>query len=338
MKRLGWAASSDPAELFGRRYDRVRAAYLDWMRRDYDVAWFAKAESYIALSDLVEAPSLVDLDDLEDVKLQRRLESGRWDSQARFVPALPRRWRYRIDAERWRAIQRRILSSATVTIVCSEADRARLGVSGVAVVPNGCTIPERRIASRRLGPPERRVILFHGFQLYSPNIEAAHLLAGRILPRVREQIANVQLRIVGRCDHRVMCLHGPPGVVVTGEVPDVAPELADADVVAVPIRYGSGSRLKILEAFAHEVPVVSTSVGADGLEVTHGEHLLVADDVEEFAAACVRVLRDASLRARLAENGRILVEQRYRWEEIQGRIAELAARASRGTRGSDMAC
>jgi glycosyltransferase involved in cell wall biosynthesis len=117
-------------------------------------------------------------------------------------------------------------------------------------------------------------------------------------------------------------------VTVVGEVPDVLPELAAADVAVVPVRFGGGTRIKILEAFAYGVPVVSTTVGCEGLDVVDGEHLLVADTPDSFAAACARILADAELRARLTENARARWAERHRWEVIAPAIAGVVARVA----------
>ena len=93
-------------------------------------------------------------------------------------------------------------------------------------------------------------------------------------------------------------LHDPPRVTLTGRVPDIATELAAADVVVAPVRYGSGTRVKILEAFAHRIPVASTTFGAEGLDTADGVHLLLADGAEALAAACARLLEDIDLRRR----------------------------------------
>ena len=104
-------------------------------------------------------------------------------------------------------------------------------------------------------------------------------------------------------------------MVVVGEVPDVTPYLAVSSVCVVPVRFGSGTRLKVLEAFAHRVPVVSTALGVEGIDAVSGRHLLVSDDAEGFAAACAAILDDPDLRIRLADAAYDLWRQRYRWED-----------------------
>ena len=131
------------------------------------------------------------------------------------------------------------------------------------------------------------------------------------------------MRLVGETDGGVVKLDDPPDVSVVGRVPSMEPELALADVVAVPIRYGSGTRLKILEAFAHRIPVVSTTIGAEGLDVRDGEHLLVADGTDGFVAACVRLLSDSDLRTRLVEEAHRLFLARYQWSASHDAIRDL---------------
>ncbi len=115
------------------------------------------------------------------------------------------------------------------------------------------------------------------------------------------------------------------GVTVTGPVDDMATELVRADVVAVPLREGAGTRIKVLEALAHRIPVVATSVAVEGLAVEPGRHLLVADDPDAFAAACVTLLRDEPRRRALAEAGARLVGERYRWDQARAAAVQTVA-------------
>ena len=111
-------------------------------------------------------------------------------------------------------------------------------------------------------------------------------------------------------------------MIVTDTVPDVRPYVHEAAVFVVPLRMGGGTRLKVLEGLAMAKPVVSTSVGCEGIDVAHGEHLLIADDPETFAQEILRILADESLMDRLGRAGRTLVETRYRWEAVVDRLEE----------------
>jgi glycosyltransferase involved in cell wall biosynthesis len=116
------------------------------------------------------------------------------------------------------------------------------------------------------------------------------------------------------------------GVVVTGFVPDIVDELRHADIVAVPIFYGGGTRIKILEAFAHRIPVVSTLAGAEGLDVGDKEHLLIADSPEAFADACRCLLENLGLRAHLADRAHEHFRARFEWSALRGRIQDFSRR------------
>jgi glycosyltransferase involved in cell wall biosynthesis len=118
------------------------------------------------------------------------------------------------------------------------------------------------------------------------------------------------------------------GVTLIGYVHDIRAELAQADAVVVPMRFGGGTRIKVLEAFAHRIPVVSTSLGCEGLEVVGGRHVLISDDPDGFAADCVRLLTDRRLRERLVPAAFELFSEWYRWDSISSTIRELAERAA----------
>jgi glycosyltransferase involved in cell wall biosynthesis len=114
-------------------------------------------------------------------------------------------------------------------------------------------------------------------------------------------------------------LHNRSDVVVAGSVPDLEPYYRRAPLVVVPMRLGGGTRIKVLEALAHGKAVVTTSIGAEGLSLSRGEALEIADGPEAFADACVRLLENPEARRRLAENGRRQVLERYEWEAVLGR-------------------
>jgi glycosyltransferase involved in cell wall biosynthesis len=141
---------------------------------------------------------------------------------------------------------------------------------------------------------------------------------------VRERVPTATLRIVGRGGGRVDWVRGEPGVDLVGAVEDLSTQLDAADGAVVPIRVGAGTRLKVVEALANRLPLVTTAVGCEGIEVRDGEHALVRDDAEGFAAACVSVLTDPALRQRLADAGAELFTQRYDWDRIEVQVAELA--------------
>lgn len=151
--------------------------------------------------------------------------------------------------------------------------------------------------------PDPRRLLFVGNLGYLPNEDGAAYFCECILPLLRTAGAAYSARIVGPgAGPRVLALGSVPGVQIAGPVADLAPEYARAGAAVVPLRAGSGTRIKILEAISRRCPVVTTSVGAEGLALQHEEHVLMADTPREFAAACVRLMEDAALQSRLVEN------------------------------------
>jgi glycosyltransferase involved in cell wall biosynthesis len=294
-------------------------------RARYDLVWFCRAESLIAVAPVLDAPFVVDLDDLEAVKIRGacrlvdRDRTGPGAALRRRTETLAMRW----DARRWERMQREAVDTARVAVVASDEDRARLGIGGVAVVPNMYPAPD--VAVGRTAVARQPVISFVGLLTYPPNVDAVRQLAHEIVPRVHREDASVQFRVIGRHDEDLA--RDCPELSFAGEVDAVAPELALTDVVAVPLRFGSGTRVKILEAFAHRLPVVSTRAGADGLDVRDGEHLLLADEPDAFARACTRLLRDRGLREHLTESAHRLWREQYGLTAFQRHVDDVVRRA-----------
>ncbi|HEX6008680.1 MAG TPA: glycosyltransferase family 4 protein, partial [Actinomycetota bacterium] len=235
----------------------------------------------------------------------------------------------RLDIRRWEKLQRRIASKVDAVTVCSTLDRERLGVRNAAVVANGYQATSSPLGKVEIGRPP--TLLLAGALSYTPNADAARYFVRDIFPKIRDRIPDAQLRLVGRHDRRAEEMRGE-GVTLTGYVHDIRAELAHADAVVVPIRFGGGTRIKVLEAFAHRIPVVSTSLGCEGLEVVGGRHVLISDDPDGFAADCIRLLTDRRLRGGLVAAASELFSDRYRWESISSTIGELAERVSEDRR------
>lgn len=214
-----------------------------------------------------------------------------------------------------------------LTVVSQEeanAVRYLLGANAppVSVVPNG--VDCAAYPPRDTSPIPGR-LLYNGSLTYPPNAVAVAWFVQEILPTIAATVPGAHLAVTGKypADEAARYANNPR-VMLTGFVPDMRPELAQAAVCAVPLRSGGGTRLKILEAWAAGVPVVSTPIGAVGLAGSaDGEHLLVADDAESFAAACVQLLTDAALAARLAQNAHVLAAEHYDWAMLAAQILEV---------------
>jgi glycosyltransferase involved in cell wall biosynthesis len=316
-----WTLGSRPRLLVGQDWTAALALFRTWSSEPYDLVWFSHAPVYLALRDIGNASHVVDLDNLESSLLRhrRRVSSQRLKTTVTSLTASARVCVDVVDERRWRRLERQIATTAAATVVCSELDRTRLGKPNAWVVPNGY----EKLAARGGRRAERRssatpVFLFVGLLTYEPNRDAADFFARRVLPLIRVSFPGAQFRVVGRfgSEADVGNLRRLPGVTVTGELPDLTAELLAADVAVVPIRFGGGTRIKILEAFAHELPVVSTSVGCEGLDVQTGHQLLIADDPDAFASACLSLLRQHEDRTAMTARAAEVWNARYRWTQI----------------------
>ena len=153
----------------------------------------------------------------------------------------------------------------------------------------------------------------------------------RSIPRLQAEIPDVCLTITG--DHANLPLPSTENVTLTGFVDDIRPLIASSWISLAPIQVGGGTRLKILEAMALRTPVVATSKGAEGLDATPGEHLLIADTPEAFAATTVRLLREPELRQYLADNAYQLVSQKYDWAAAMPQFLNLVDRVAHNQLG-----
>jgi sugar transferase (PEP-CTERM/EpsH1 system associated) len=170
--------------------------------------------------------------------------------------------------------------------------------------------------------PDPNTLVFTGSMDWRPNQDAVLWFVEDILPRIHSAKPDIRVVIVGRRPPgQIKALENRQGVTVTGTVDDVRPYIARGAVYIVPLRIGGGSRLKILEAMGMKKAVVSTSVGAEGLDVVDGETILIADGAEAFAQTVLKALDDCSLCRTLGERARLLVEEHYRWSSLGKKLA-----------------
>jgi glycosyltransferase involved in cell wall biosynthesis len=193
----------------------------------------------------------------------------------------------------------------------------------ITVIPIAVDTGQRQPIHRQANSTN---ILTLGTLHYPPNADGIRWFAREVFPRVRQEAPTATLTIVGKnppADFVQMAEHSPQTTRVTGYVPDLVPFLEEAALVVVPVRAGSGMRVRILEMFAHAMPVVTTAVGLEGIDAVHNKEVLVADSPEDFAAAVVRLLNDRALQTELAANGRRLAEERYDWKVALGKLADI---------------
>jgi glycosyltransferase involved in cell wall biosynthesis len=226
------------------------------------------------------------------------------------------------DAGKFEALASEYLPRFSLCLVSSEPDKASLESrrpgGTIGVVENAIRPAKTAAADGAIAPID---LLMVGSLGYYPNVDAAMFFCREVLPRLYP--ANFTI-LGSRPGPAITVLGRTKGVSIAADVPDVAPYYAASRVVVAPIRAGGGSRIKILEAFAQGRPVVSTRLGAEGLDVADGRHLLLADQADDFAAAARRLLHDPDLAGRLVAAARQLVAEHYDVARIATRIESLA--------------
>lgn len=290
-----------------RRYALGRPPLLDrfsgfddeigrWLQgRKYDVAviehfWCAP---YAAVLRPFVRRLVLDLHNIESVLSATRAESAEGPLAAMF----------RRFADAYATLEQKWLPMFDDVLVTSGADASRVPADRVAVYPN--TIPFHEKPD--IAPDH--AIVFTGNLEYDPNVTAVRWFAHDIWPLIRREDPELEWRLVGKNSHAIEALvRDVEGVRIIGEVPDAVAEIARAKVAVVPLRAGSGTRFKILEAWAAARPVISTKIGAEGLGAVDGKHLIIAETPAPFAKATLRILRSSG---DLGSDGRELYLQRY---------------------------
>jgi len=245
------------------------------------------------------------LEENEQRWLHRRLLSVEWRKMRRYEHAVCRR--------------------AAYTVAVSEPDRDQLGAGAdparIGVISTGVDLDYFRP-----GDPEKetdRSLVFCGSMDWQPNEDAMLYFMAEILPRLREAVSDLSVTVVGRNPSaRLRAMADRADVRVTGTVPDVRPFVQEAAVYIVPLRIGGGTRLKIYEALAMGKAVVSTTIGAEGLPLREGEHILRADAPADFARQVQALLEEPARRRAMGEAGRALMENRYGWPRVAETFAE----------------
>lgn len=274
--------------------------------------------------DLVQADQLNMAPFAADLGLPRLLDQHNavWTIFIRMM--LNERGPKRLLLEReWRLLRRyegRICREFEAVTVVSEEDRRALedairGPRAMPVIPIAIDVAGQAVIRRN---PAATGVLSMATMMWPPNVDGVLWFAREIYPLVQREVAAARFYVVGQ--RPVAEVRALPeqnaGIEVTGYVPDTAPYIAASACLIVPLRSGGGMRVKILEALARGIPIVSTTIGYEGIDLVPGEHLLVADTPEEFAAAVVRLMRDPELGARIAAAGRRRVLERYDWRAV----------------------
>jgi glycosyltransferase involved in cell wall biosynthesis len=235
-------------------------------------------------------------------------------------------------------MERMAYKNAKLILTVSEMDKAflvRYGIreGKIIVIPNGVdpavfalSVDAEEHVKNRIKLKNFLTVIFVGNMEYSPNEEAVDFIAEKLAPRILDEIRNVRFLMVGRKPSK---LPSASGLIFSGVVQDVAQYLVASDVAIAPLLRGSGSRLKVLEYLSCGLPVVSTSVGVEGLKVENGVNVLVEDDLDKFHTRVIELLRDENLRISLGRSGRDLTLKEYDWGVIGKRLSATYRRLNR---------
>jgi glycosyltransferase involved in cell wall biosynthesis len=308
----------DPVPVAVRRYDSAA------LRRRIGEQIARERYDHVICDFLAPAPNFARLEDC--ILFQHNVESMIWERHASTATHPLKRWYFQGQADRMSRYEAEVCRRVRHVIAVSEEDarqmRERFGLAEVSWVPTGVDLDY-------FAPPApaepRYDLVFVGSLDWMPNRDGLAWFRREIYPILRRERPDLRIAIVGREPDASLKSWAAEesGVTVTGTVPDVRPYLWAGQVSIVPLRIGGGTRLKIFEAMAAQVPVVSTTIGAEGLAVQAPEHIRLEDEPGRFAAACLELLNQPAERQRQALSGRTLVEREFSWDTVARRFESI---------------
>lgn len=329
LKRMcaGLVAGKAPIQAFHRNHAIAQCISNLTEQVDFQIVQieFSFLSHYLrAIRGASRPRTILSMHNVESLRFERELQFSAWN--ARRLVVLADRYLF----PRW---EQRAVQSFDGVVAVSEAEatwiRRHAPRVNVKLVPNGVDVdffrphPATNLA---------QTVVFTGSMDYPPNIDAVLWFADAILPIARTRLPQLRFVVAGRRPPlEIRALAARPGILITGEVEDIRPYLAEAFAMVVPLRSGGGTRLKILQAMAMARPVISTTLGAEGLGVCAGEHLLIADEPERFADS-IAALADSQSAQRIAEAGRRFAVARYDWQQCLRGLEDLYHTVLSGSR------
>jgi polysaccharide biosynthesis protein PslH len=297
--------------------------------------WFREQRFDVAVCDFLDAavnfPGKLTI---PSVLFQHNVESEIWRRHAATAGNPAKKMMYGMEFRKMLRYERAAVCKFQHVIAVSDNDRRIMTqwVNGdrVSVVPTGVDLaqyrpdPSEEYAPAASNSPHAcaPLITFVGAMDWEPNVDGVEYFCSQVWPSIKAEVPQARLRIVGRNPDRRVQKWASDSVEVTGRVPSVVEHLRQSAVIIVPLRIGGGTRLKIYEAMATAKAVVSTTVGAEGLDVHHGRDIILADDPGSFAQAVIMLLRDPELRRRY-EKAAVEIAARYDWPAIGERFGEI---------------
>ncbi len=319
---LGHVLQAAPFAVTNFTHSAVRRALASWLdAKPCDVVVCDFLAASLNFPDNLSTPAVL---------FQHNVETALWRRRASTEGNPVKRLAYKIEAAKMARYEQRTLERFHHIIAVSDHDRQEMLVMApgcdISVVPTGVDTKKYTMAPPATAEPPR--LVFTGSMDWEPNIEAVAYFCQHIFPIVRREFPSALFQIVGRDPHPRVKQLASEHVEVTGTVPSVNEYLCGATLVVVPLRAGAGTRLKIFEAMAMGRAVISTSIGAEGLDVQSGRDLILADDPTAFAEAILSLLRDAGLRQKYERAAAKLAAQ-YDWSNIAQNFAELLLEAKK---------
>jgi glycosyltransferase involved in cell wall biosynthesis len=295
--------------------------------------WLSSGRFDVAVCDFLAASSNFPARlPIPCVLFQHNVESSLWQRMAAMESNPVKKLSFAIESAKMTRYERATLGRFHHIIAVSEHDRQQMLQMNpgcqITVVPTGVDTQKFNVAPASSTRPPR--VVFTGSMDWEPNIDAVDYFCSQIWPRIYKEFPDAIFQIVGRSPFAKVQRLASESVQVTGTVPSVAEYLEKASVVVVPLRIGGGTRLKIFEAMAMGKALVSTSIGAEGLEVESGRDLLLADDAPSFADAVILLLRDAALRRRL-EQAAVRLAAQFDWSHVVKQFDEVLSKLTPGS-------
>ncbi len=299
---------------------RVVETLRDWLPANrFDVAVCDFLSASLNFPDQLPLPCVL---------FQHNVESSLWSRMATTEANPVRKLSYKTEAAKMRRYERATLQRFRHVIAVSETDKQQMLAMdpscAISVVPTGVDTEKYQVFPSASGDPPR--IVFTGSMDWEPNIDAVEYFCSEIWPTIVLRFPAAKFQIVGRNPHARVKQLASSTIEVTGTVPSVSDYLRDAAVVIVPLRIGGGTRLKIFEAMAMGKALVSTTIGAEGLDVTSGENCILADSPETFGDSILSLLSDVPLRRKYERTAAALAA-RYDWSNIARQFEEVLQHA-----------
>jgi glycosyltransferase involved in cell wall biosynthesis len=300
-----------PFEYATHRRSELRRDLLNQLDfSDYDLIWLSRARIAMALASICTAPTVLDGDAFDYVREWLTLRASPWYG-AKILNYL--------NVAKLYLWERHFNSRFTRVLRCSLEDKNRHPAKNVTVVPNGTSVS----AEPAERTPERR-LLFVGLLGYGPNQQGLEWFLANVWPLIRRAVPDAQCDIAGRgASAKIQQMHGREGVILHGFVADLEPLYRRAGAAIAPLLAGAGTKLKVLEALGHAVPVVTTTVGAFGIGASQEQGLLIADSARDFATRCVEAIQSPSDFREAGAAGQRWVRDHYDWRAIQTEVARL---------------